>query len=651
MAQSSAVSTAPRQETSSAVIQAALHEPNSVAGPDGRLGVSVACAGGRPTYSVIYDGTVFVEPSPLGLRTDIADLGSGLELVGMAVDTVEDDYSIRNIKRSEVHYRATRAVYTFNKDGRPAMDVIFQISANDVAFKYKIYPRHKNTKVCRVDEELTGLVWPEGTTTFICPQMPPMSGWMRTAPSYETYYEAEARPGSNGEGYGYSFPCLFHLGERGWALVSETGVDGMGAACRLVGNPDGSYTYALPSQDEYNGNGTAALGLSCPGETAWRTITVGTDLAPIAETTVPWDVVRPLYAPKADYCGSRGSWSWIIKGDKSINFDTQKEYIDLSAAMGWETVLVDNWWDTQIGREGMEELAAYGASKGVRLMIWYNSNGYWNDAPQGPRDIMNRGVKRRAEMAWLKKIGAKGIKVDFLGSDKQQTLQLYEDILADANDFGLMVIFHGCTLPRGWERMYPNFAGAEAVRASENLNFNQSDCDAEAFNACLHPFIRNSVASMDFGGSALNRIYNSRNDLSRKGSIRRTSDVFALATAVLFQSGVQHFALAPNNLTDAPLWALDFMREVPTTWDDTRFIDGYPGRYVVMARRCGDHWYIAGIAAEGQTLKLDLPMLQIGSYTIYSDDSALRGSVTQAVHKAKPLKVTIPANGAFLIVQ
>lgn len=602
-------------------------------------------------YSVALDSVTFVEPSPLALVTDLGDLGTGLELTGVDIEAVSEDYSLSNIKRSEVRYRANRGVFAFSRGGVKAMEVIFQVSNNDVAFKYRILPTDGQTKVCRVERELTGLTWPEGTTTFLCPQMPPMSGWMRTGPSYETYYEADAPVGSNGKGYGYSFPCLFHLGERGWALVSETGVDGLGAACRLVGNPDGSYTYTLPSQDEFNGNGTASLGLSCPGETAWRTITVGHTLAPIAETTVAWDVVHPLYEPKTGYTWGKGSWSWIIKGDKSIDFDTQKEYIDLSAAMGWQTVLVDNWWDTQIGREGMERLAAYGASKGVRLMVWYNSNGYWNDAPQGPRDIMNRSITRRAEMAWLHKIGAKGIKVDFLGSDKQQTLQLYEDILSDANDFGLLVIFHGCTLPRGWERMYPNFASAEAVRASENLNFNQKDCDAEAFNACLHPFIRNSLAAMDFGGSALNKIYNSRNDLSRRGSVRRTSDVFALATAVLFLSPLQHFALAPNNLTDAPAWALDFLREVPTTWEDTRLIDGYPGRFVVLERRSGGRLYIAGIAAEAQSLRLDLPALQKGGYTIYCDDGSLQGSVSRRRHNGKPVQIDIPANGAFVIVQ
>jgi hypothetical protein len=316
--------------------------------------------------------------------------------------------------------------------------------------------------------------------------------------------------------------------------------------------------------------------------------------------------------------------------------------------------LVDNYWDVKIGRDKIGELAKYAKSKNVALYLWYNTNGYWNDAPQTPRHIMNNTIQRRKEMKWLKNIGVRGIKVDFFGSDKQVTMQLYEDILADANDFGLLVIFHGCTLPRGWERMYPNFVTSEAVLASEMLHFSQDACDAEAFNACLHPFIRNAVGSMDFGGSTLNKYYNPINSAEMWGGIRKTSDVFALSTAVLFQSAVQHFAMAPNNLTDAPAWAVDFMKEVPATWDEVRFIDGYPGKYVVLARRHDNKWYVAGINAEKKALKikLNLPMFAVGDEVVlYSDNTKLEGSRnTVKLGKEQKVELTIPYNGGFVLV-
>jgi hypothetical protein len=256
-------------------------------------------------------------------------------------------------------------------------------------------------------------------------------------------------------------------------------------------------------------------------------------------------------------------------------------------------------------------------------------------------------------MAWLKSIDVKGIKVDFFGGDKQVTMKLYEDILKDANDFGLMVIFHGCTLPRGWERMYPNFASSEAVLASENLHFGQASCNNEAANASIHTFIRNTVGSMDFGGSALNKFYNSENT-PNKGSKRMTSDVFALATAVLFQSGVQHFALAPNNLVDAPVWAVDFMKEVPTTWDEVRFLEGYPGKYAVLARRKGAKWYIAGVNAQKETLniKIKLPMIgSAGVLTSYFDDEKLNGKVkTTKLKKNQEIEIKIPSNGGIVLL-
>ena len=353
-------------------------------------------------------------------------------------------------------------------------------------------------------------------------------------------------------------------------------------------------------QEEMNGVGSVTPAVSLPAVTPWRTITLGETLKPIVETTIANDLVQPKYKASKDYTYGKGSWSWIIGMDPSCNFDEQKRYIDFSAAMGYRSVLVDALWDTQIGYEKMEELARYGREKGVGLFLWYNSNGSWNDAPQGPRGKMDKSGARRQEMAWMQKNGILGIKVDFFGGDKQPMMQLYEDILTDANDFGLQVIFHGCTLPRGWERMYPNFVAAEAVLASENLHFGQGACDAEAMNACIHPFIRNTVGAMDFGGSALNKHYNVDN---QHGTTRKTSDVFALATAVLFQSSVQHFALAPNNLYDAPDWAVQFMKDVPTLWDETRFIDGYPGKYVILARRSGNKWYIAGVTSDGTPLK------------------------------------------------
>lgn len=628
-------------------------ENKQITSPDGKLVVTLSDVDGRSSYSVSYDNVLFLKPSPLGMIANIGDFSSGMSLEkNVSTNKIDETYELASIKQSKVRYVANEAVFSFTQQGKTIYDVIFRISNNDVAFKYKIYPQGE-TLSCVVKQEATGFVFPDGTTTFLCPQSKPMGGFARTSPSYETSYTADDVAGKNGWGEGYTFPCLFRNGDNGWVLVSETGVNGGYCASRLLGHKGGTYTIGFPQEGEANGNGTVSPGIALPGETPWRTITVGKTLAPIVETTVPFDVVKPLYPAKGEYTYGRGSWSWIIGMDGSTNYKEQLRYIDFSAAMGYQSVLVDALWDKQIGRDKIEELAKYGKDKGGALYLWYNSNGYWNDAPQTPRGIMDNAIARRKEMKWMQSIGIRGIKVDFFGGDKQMTMQLYEDILSDANEYGLLVIFHGCTLPRGWERMYPNFASSEAVLASENLHFSQGSCDNEAFNATLHPFIRNTVGSMDFGGSALNKYYNADN--APRGSRRVTSDVYALATAVLFQSPVQHFALAPNNLTDAPAWAIDFMKEVPTTWDEVRFIDGYPGKYVILARRHGDKWYIAGVNAQKETLKLkvNLPMFSNGEKVrLFSDDKVLQGGVKQiGIGKKQELQLTIPCNGGVLITK
>lgn len=631
----------------------ALAQSITVTGPDTRLKVDLAVNGGIPMYSVSYDGKTILEKSPLGFIANTGNFSQGMSLIGQETSQINKTYTQDRIKRSVVNYAANELTVRLQNTNKQPVNIVFRVSNNDVAFRYEI-PKSSETGSMVINEEKTGFDFPEYTTTFLTPQSDAMIGWKRTKPSYEEEYTPDAPMNTRSQyRHGYTFPGLFRIGNDGWALVSETGVDSKFCASRLSdATPEGLYTIAYPMPEENNGNGTSAPGIALPGVTPWRTITVGNNLKPIVETTVPWDVVEPRYESEHTYQFGRGTWSWILWQDGSINFDDQIRYINLAAAMGYEFFLIDNWWDKNIGHKRMEELARYAQSKNVSPIVWYSSSGYWNDIEQSPTNIMDNPITRKREMKWLQKIGAKGIKVDFFGGDKQETMRLYEAILSDADDHGLMVIFHGCTLPRGWERMYPNYVGSEAVLASENLIFNQHFNDNEAFNACLHPFIRNAVGSMEFGGTFLNKRYNRTND---GGTTRRTSDVFQLATAVLFQNPIQNFALAPNNLTDAPEVALDFMKQIPTTWDETVFIDGYPGKYAVLARRHGNRWYIAGINAQKEPLKLslNLPMLNNGDVVVtYTDGKQGEPQRKElSVKTATSVPVTIQPNGGVILMK
>ena len=586
-------------------------EEVKVKSPSGNLEVTVNDEGGKATYQVSLDGKQMVTKSNLGLNTSIGDLTQGLKIVDSKTEAVAKQYDIRTVKASHIDYKANKLTLTLENEQKLQMTVTFMVADNDVAFKYGIVKAPRGMQRTLVFGEATSFNFPDGTTTFITPQIGPKTGWANTKPSYEEGYSVDGQLNEKSHyGRGYTFPCLFRIPQSSqsdtWVLISETGVSSQYCGSHLSDYDTAKgYTIAFPQQGENNGVGSASAAITLPGVTPWRTITLDNSLKPIVETTIPYDVVEPLYEPSEDYKSGRYTWSWLVWQDESINWDDQVQFINLASALGYEYCLVDGCWDTQIGRDRMPELSRYAQSKGVSLLLWYNSNGSWNDAPQTPRNRMNTAIARDQEMRWLKSIGVKGIKVDFFGGDKQETMRLYEDILSDANRYGLQVIFHGCTLPRGWERMYPNFVSSEAVLASENVYFTEHHAAQEPFQLTMHPFCRNAVATMDWGGIIMNH-YMSRDNHSRHQ--RQTTNVFEMATAFTNQTAIQCVAVQPNNLKELSPLELDFLKQLPTTWEETRYIDGYPGRYVVLARRHGDHWYIAGLNAMKEPLHLTLDL-------------------------------------------
>jgi len=651
----------------------------SVTSPDGKLKVNVDVKAGRPVYEVIYDGVQTLDESPLGFVADHGDFSQNVSFESKKEVHLEFNYDLRVSKASHVHVNANQLVVTLKNERGMQYDIDFRVSNNDVAFRYAIpnHPSRANGKKfsIRMMKEATGFDLPHGTTTFLTPQSDAMIGWKGTKPSYEEVYGYDEPMNKRSQyGHGYTFPCLFKVqpstpkGSNAWVLISETGVDARYCASRLSDmKGDGLYTLEFPMAEENNGNGTVEPAFALPGATPWRTITVGTSLKPIVETTVPWDYVTPRYETTHNYKYGKGTWSWIVWQDNSINYDDQVKFIKLAKDMGFQYVLIDNWWDNNIGKDRMTQLVKYSQSQGVDVFLWYSSSGWWNDIEQGPINIMSDPILRKQYMRWMHEIGVKGIKVDFFGGDKQETMRLYEQILSDADDNGIMVIFHGCTIPRGWERMYPNYVGSEAVLASENIYFGQSAADKEAKDAATHPFIRNTIGCMEFGGCFMNRHIHQGN---KGGTTRKTTDVHELATCIFFQNPIQNFAITPENLpteatknlapneegAPAPAISMDFLREVPTTWDETMFIDGYPGKYCILARRHGSTWYIAGNNATGAplTLKLNFPMLQKGDkVTLYSDNLKDREPQKSELKVSNPkaVSVTMVDQGGFVIVK
>ena len=613
--------------------------------PNGKLVVTINDNGGLATYSITLNGQLVLLPSRLGFKADFGDFTQGLSITKSSEGFGDGDYPMRQVKQSHISYKCSTLLVTFHNSRNQEMQVDFFVKDNDVAFRYLI-PRQQrdNPKCAVITEEVTSFCLPDGTTTFISPQIDPMKGWERTKPSYEEGYGPDDPMNKRSAyGQGYTFPCLFHL-KNGWMLISETGVGGNYCGAHLSDYKDGGYTIAYPQQGENNGFGSTGAQISLPGATPSRTITVGETLAPIVETTIPYDVVWPLYEATEDYKSGRYTWSWLIWQDPSVNYDDQVKFIDTAAAMGYEFCLVDGNWDTQIGRDRIAELSKYALQKGVALMLWYNSNGAWNDAPQTPRGIMSNSIARDKDMAWMKSIGVKGIKVDFFGGDKQETMRLYEDILYDANRYGIQCIFHGCTIPRGWERMYPNYVASEAVLASENVYFNEGAAYHEPFDLTLHPFCRNAVGTMDWGGVIMNK-HLSKDNKSRH--TRKTTDVFEIATAFTNQTAIQCIAIQPNNLQELPQVELDFLKTLPTTWDETRFIDGYPGKFVVLARKHAGQWYIAALNAQKEPLLLSLNIKDYNVKSLLNDAVDKKGRVLDPAQL--PLKADRKGNVQFTV--
>ncbi|SHF83669.1 Glycosyl-hydrolase 97 C-terminal, oligomerisation [Flavobacterium fluvii] len=619
--------------------------------PDKSIKLNVELTNGKAYYSVQYKNVEFIGKSPLGLLTSIGDFSKDLEVVNHSNRKIKETYSLNHSKVSTVNYNANELKCSFVNVKKDTIDIIFRITNTDVAFTYNIPRNGRGAIDCTVEKELTGFKIPKEATTFITPQAPAMTGYKKSKPSYEEEYTREEAVGKKSEyGLGYTYPALFHLNTNGWLLISETGVANNYVGTRISdASTDGVYTVMFPQAGENNNIGAITAKAKLPMQTSWKTITLGNNLKPIVESTAATDLVKPLVDTSKKYYSGRAAWSWIIWQDASCNYEDQIKYIDLASELKCEFVLIDALWDVKIGKNKMVDLVNYAKSKNVDVLLWYNSNGNWNETPQTPKNLMDTHEARIKEMQWLQEIGVKGLKIDFFGGDKQVTMELYHDILVDAATYGLNVNFHGTTLPRGWERMYPNYMTSEAVLASENLVFQQAFADRYPSTATIYPFTRNAVSSMDFGPVFLNSRLN-RNQ--NKGTIRRTTDAFEMATAILFFSAVQHWGLTPENLKEKPSYLFDYIKKVPTVWDETIFIDGYPGKYCVIARRKGTQWYIGAINGGNieRTIKVNLPMLKGKKVSVIQDSKGMDSEyLTRKIEKNTMYELKLSANGGAVI--
>ncbi|MBN2612675.1 MAG: glycoside hydrolase family 97 catalytic domain-containing protein [Bacteroidales bacterium] len=598
-----------------------------------------------PCYIVEKGGLLVLENSLLGIVRRDADFSKGLKIATVGdVAVISESYETLTGKKKICSYSANSRVISFINASGEKIEIIFRVSNDGVAFRYNFPGTSVEKKY--ITEEATTFNFPAEAKAWLHPHTNAQTGWCNVEPCYEMHYYQDIAVSTPAPfKAGWSFPALFQSNGV-WVLLTESGLEPTYCGTRLAqASPDGEYSIEFP-QDAERTSSTAALHpeSALPWKTPWRIIALGS-LKQIVENTLVTDLAVPSLVENTGFVKpGRASWSWALLKDNSVVFDVQKRFVDLAAKMGWEYCLVDVEWDKRIGYEKIQELIDYADGKNVGIILWYNSSGAWNTTTYSPKDMMYEKDIRRKEFEKISNMGVKGIKVDFWGGDGQSMIQYYYDLFEDAAEFGLLVNCHGATVPRGWDRTFPNLVSMESVKGFEYITFEQRNADSAATHCSMLPFTRNVVGSMDFTPVCFSEI---------PGIQKRTSDAFELALSVMFQSGVQHYAEIPEGMDAQPDDVVEFLRKIPPYWDDISFIDGYPGKYVVLARKYGKKWFVAGINSEktSRKLQLDLSSLNANSSgVLITDDESGKGFTSSVIKmQDNQIGLVLKPTGGFVL--
>jgi hypothetical protein len=439
-------------------------------------------------------------------------------------------------------------------------------------------------------------------------------------------------------------------------MIAESDLVRSYCAMRLDEMPDaGLYRLRFPDEREGNRVGDVLPSADLPFETPWRVIALG-DLSAIVESTLVDDLSQPSVVDDTEWIRpGRAAWSWWSQ--ETGTPELQSEYIDFADEHGWDYVLIDAKWDQwDDAEQEVQNLVAEAETVGVKLLLWYNSGGQHNPFPgETPVDRMLDPSVRRAEMEKISGWGIAGIKADFFNSDKQDRVNQYIDILEDAKDHQLLVNFHGATVPRGWQRTYPHLMAHEAINGAEYYKPEVNLLGDRAPTALMNVhsvLLRNVVGSMDYTPVVFEAALTEK-DLPYAHS---------LALSVLFESGIQHFADRADSNTEVGYRAVfaaypfvgELLSTVPVAWDDTRLVQGDIDDHVILARRSGTRWYVAGIHAAESAVEhtFATDFLDAGSYELVlieqgeTPDSFER--TAQAIDAGDSITVVLPLNGGFV---
>jgi hypothetical protein len=523
----------------------------------------------------------------LGLSRADQDFAKELRFIKSAKPKlISEQYTAVHGKRAVCSNMANEVVALFENPGKARMNLILRVYNDGVTFRYE-FPEKEGTFV--IKDEFTAYTIQDETMRW-------MEKWN---PANEGLYTAMS--GDKVQQQEWCYPALFNSSDKGcWFLLHEADLDRTFCGTKLSNTAAKSkYKLTFPNPKDGRGMGESTPTVTLPWKSPWRVIIMG-GLQDVVASTLTDDVSTPSIVKNTTWIKpGLVSWNYWSSNHGTKDFKIVTAFADLAAEMNWPYTLLDWEWDAMSNGGNMEDAAKYILSKGVKPLIWYNSGGNHTWVSSTPKDRMLTHENRVAEFTKLKKLGFAGVKIDFFESEKQDMIRYYLDILDDAAKFEMMVYFHGCLVPRGWARTYPHLMTYEAVRGAEWYN-NGPDLTTTApeHNAIL-PFTRNVVGSMDYTPTTFTN--------SQFAHI--TSYGHELALSVLFESALQHLADRPEGYYGLPAAAKFFLSNLPTAWDDTKLVEGYPGRDVVMARRKADNWYLGGINAgnreRGKKVKLN----------------------------------------------
>lgn len=535
---------------------------------------------------IMYEGTKVLDISDLGMTTTAT--GKGLVFQGIKKSgKIVEEYGMTGGKELLCGNEANEYVLSYkDAEGKP-FKAVFRLYNDGVAFRYELSGLQGETVV----DETTTYNIPEGTNRWI----------QRWTEAYEDFFPLSTTgQGRRSQQWGY--PALIEPAEGVFALISEAGIERNQSASSLKNETDLEKYKVCPAENKCVLDGDWV--------TPWRVIIVG-GLGDIVESTLITDVSAPCRIEDTSWI-EPGVVSWIYwaYNHGSKDYQIVKEYIDMAETLDLPYVLIDAEWDEMANGGTIEDALAYAKAKGVKPLLWYNSSTAWINGAGGPQFRLNTPEDREKEFAWLESVGAAGVKVDFFRGDLQETMAYYMDILECAAKHHLLVNFHGATIPRGWQRTYPNLMSIEGVYGAEwynNLPFLTNR--AATHNATL-PFTRNVVGPMDYTPCTF----------SDSQHPHITTHAHELALTALYESTLQHLADKPQSYLAQPQAVQDYFSALPTVWDETRFVSGYPGEHAVLARRCGDTWYVAGINGtdEPKNIPCDLSGIIKGERTVTS---------------------------------